>query len=608
MSEEKLNKKKISGLVAIISSGFTIIIALLLIINYFQISSGAPLDSKVIDSLIQRISSEPDKEELLHEIRQLDLLARKAYFNSLWQIRTLSYIMLFSAIVFVISGRIYFSLSKKAKHELLAGQNKNIFYDNKKEFAVLLLGIAIVIPAFFSSYFTSDFLDMHKSETKDSATKTDEEVSIERIEISSKSVLDPEEKDDDDKTIADADADTLKKAEDEPVKEIVLTESLIKRNHNSFRGPFGNSISYKSNIPVDWDVETGKNILWKTEIPIHGYNSPVLWGNRLFLTGANEEVRVVYCIDNNTGKILWEQEVKNIPGSPSTPPSTTDDTGLAAPTACTDGERVYAIFGTGDIVAYDFEGNQVWGRNLGVPANHYGHSSSLLVWDNKVFVQYDTQRGSRIIALDTKTGNTVWETPRVDDVSWGSPLLAKVDGTYRLFLLALPGLSSYNITTGEQIWYLECMSGEVGTSPAYGDGLIFAANEYAKMVAVDAKTGEQLWEDNYYLPEVSSPVYYKGYVYIATSYAVVACFDAKNGELMWEFDAQRGFYSSPIIADGKLFVFDRDGYGYIFEAGNELKLIEKHNMGEPVYASPVFDDNRIYIRGNKHLFCINIRT
>jgi outer membrane protein assembly factor BamB len=313
---------------------------------------------------------------------------------------------------------------------------------------------------------------------------------------------------------------------------------------------------------------------------------------------------VIYCIDINTGKILWEREANNISGSPATPPKTTEDTGLAAATLAVDNERVYAIFGTGDIIAFDFEGNRVWARNLGVPSNHYGHSSSLIVWAGKVFVQYDTQAGSKVMALSTTTGNILWQTARSDDVSWSSPIIAKVDGKFQLILLSLPGFSGYDINTGQQLWYVECMSGEVGTSPAFGDGLVYAGNEYAKLVAVDPKTGEIVWEDNYYLPEVSSPVYHDGLLYIATSYAVVACFDAKTGEFIWEYDANRGFYSSPIIADGKLYVFDLDGKAYILRPGREPRLISSPVMGESVYATPVFTDGRMYIRGNNHLYCI----
>jgi len=313
---------------------------------------------------------------------------------------------------------------------------------------------------------------------------------------------------------------------------------------------------------------------------------------------------VVYCIDRNTGKFLWEREVNNIPGSPATPPRTTDDTGLAAPSLTTDGSRVFAIFGTGDIIAFDMDGNRLWARNLGVPRNHYGHSSSLLTWDNKVFVQYDTQAGSRVMALNTATGQTIWETPRTSDVSWASPILANVNGEFQLVLLGNPDFAAYNVTTGRELWNIKCMSGEVGVSPVFGGGLVFAANEYATMIAVNPVTGEKVWEDRYYLPEVSSPAYHDGFLYIGTTFAVIASFEAATGKFVWEFDAENSFYSSPVIADGKLYVFDTSGKAYIFRPGRQPELIASPELGERVYSTPAFANGRIYIRGNKHLYCI----
>ncbi len=589
-------KVSIAKRISIISGIFTALIGILLLLNYIQISSSDPLDSLVLKSLTERLSSEPGNQELIDEIRQLDFLARKAYFNSLWQIRTMSYILLFSAIVFIVSLRIYSKATSKLKvpvSETQSTYRKTDFVQN----IIIVSAAVIIIPALISAYFSVDYLKIYQSDNL-AATVVEDENGIERVKIVSRATETETE------LIIDAaeyESDTITTTE-KPVE--IFTDAAVRQNHNSFRGPWGNAVSYHKNIPDNWDINTGKNIKWKTEIPIHGYNSPVIWDDKMFLSGADDNSRVVYCIDINSGNILWERKADNIPGSPSTPPKTTDDTGLAAASLTTDGKRVFAIFGTGDIIAFDFSGKRVWARNLGVPANHYGHSSSLITRDNKIFVQYDTQRGSRVLALDNETGKTVWESARTDDVSWSSPILAKVNEKYQLILLSLPGLSGYDISNGKQLWYVQCMSGEVGTSPAYGGGLVYAANEYAKMVAVDPMTGEIKWEDNYYLPEVSSPVYYDGLVYVATTFAVIACFEAQTGEFLWEYDTKTGFYSSPIIADGKLYVFDLDGNAYIFNPGREPNLLFSTNMGEPVFATPAFSQGRMYIRTNNYLYCI----
>jgi outer membrane protein assembly factor BamB len=269
-----------------------------------------------------------------------------------------------------------------------------------------------------------------------------------------------------------------------------------------------------------------------------------------------------------------------------------------------DGQYVFAIFGNGDIVAFDHDGVRKWARNLGVPANHYGHASSLQIWGGKVFVQYDTTNGSKVMALSTETGKNVWSTTRSNDISWSSPILGKVNGKVQLILLANPNLSGYDPNSGKQLWSVDCMSGEVGPSPVYGGGQVYAANEYAKMVAVNPANGQIVWENSDKLPEVSSPVYYKGFVYVATTYAVLACVDAKTGVLKWEYEAKTGFYSSPMIAGGKLYIFDTAGRAYVFAPGGEAKLLASPVLGEKVFATPAFSDGRIYIRGVRNLYCI----
>ncbi len=569
-----------------IAATFSVLVALLMLLNFIQIKSHKPLESETLVVLLNRLSAESDSQALMTELRQMDMLARKAYFSSLWQIRTGGILLLIGTIVLVGSLRTYntlrFSIDKPAETAEDRFTNRIL-----AQRWVVLSGIIILILGAASAFFTIDYLKIYEDRKSHEQPLTAGNA-IEEISI----ITD---------TVAEI-ADTTSIADTIVVKEITVQD--IRSNHNSFRGPWGNALVHHKSIPVEWDGATAKNIIWKTTIPVHGYNSPVIWGDRIFLTGANASKRVVYSINRRTGKILWEREVKNIPGSPATPPKTTDDTGLAAPSVTTDGQQIYAIFGTGDIISFDFEGNQIWARNLGVPKNHYGHSSSLLIWDKKVLVQYDTQAGSKVLALDAGTGASVWETRRTSEVSWASPIIAEVQGKQRLILLGNPDLSAYDIETGKQLWSTKCMSGEVGPSPTSGGGKIFAANEHAKMVAVNASNGNQVWESRHYLPEVASPVYYDGLLYIATTFAVVAAFDANTGDLVWEYDANDQFYSSPVIADGKLYVFDTSGKAYIFKPGRKIELIASPELGEGVYSNPAFAAGRMYVRTRNHLFCI----
>jgi len=593
--------------IVIIAGVFTALVSLLMLLNYMQIRGSEPLESRALELLVERLSAEPGNQELIAEIRQLDLLARRAYFNSLWQIHTGGYLLLFGGIVLVIALRTLYNLQfkiQKPEEKQSPGRLDRMLAQRWVGLSALILFLLAGASAFLSADYISQYETMGLAGAVSDAPEGIETIRITRAEETVSDAPDPEREETTE--VAEIDEDiTVGETKAEPVTTPhVLTKTDVEQNHNAFRGAWGNGVSRHRNIPTDWDGASGKNILWKAEIPIHGYNSPVIWGDFLFFSGATTQKRVVYAMNRHTGKILWEREANNISGSPATPPRTTDDTGLAAPSVTVDGKRVFAIFGTGDIIAFDFEGNRLWARNLGVPQNHYGHSSSLLTWKDKVFVQYDTQARSRVLALDVATGKTVWETPRTSDVSWASPLLAEVDGKFQLILLGHPDFGAYDIETGQKLWSVDVMSGEVGVSPAYGGGLVFAANEYATMVAVNPATGEIVWQDRYYLPEVASPVYHDGLLYIATTFAVLASFDANTGQLVWEFDGEDIYYSSPVIADNKLYVFDTSGRAYIFRPGREPELIGTPELGERVYATPAFANGRIYIRGNKHIYCI----
>ncbi len=593
--------------IVLIAGVFTALVSVLMLFNYMQIRGSQPLESRALELLVERLSAEPGNQELMAEIRQLDLLARRAYFSSLWQIRTGGYLLLLGGIVLVIALRTLHNLQfriQKPEESKSPGRLDRVLAQRWIGISALVLFLLAGASAILSADYVSQFETLAQAGEPEEAAGGIETIRITRDQEVASVSDDTAIEEDAEPVDADDEADAKEtEAEPQPVPH-VLTRADVEQNHNAFRGAWGNGVSKHRNIPTDWDGESGRNILWKTEIPIHGYNSPVVWGDYLFFSGATNQKRVVYAMDRHSGTILWEREANNIPGSPATPPRTTDDTGLAAPSVTVDGKRVFAIFGTGDIIAFDFEGNRLWARNLGVPNNHYGHSSSLLTWDNKVFVQYDMIDRSRLLALDVASGETVWETPRTSDISWASPLLAEVNGQFQLVLLGHPDFGAYDIQTGQKLWSVDVMSGEVGVSPVYGGGLVFAANEYATMVAVNPTTGEIVWQDRYYLPEVASPVYHDGLLYIATTFAVLASFDAQTGDLVWEFDGEDIYYSSPVIADNKMYVFDTSGRAYIFRPGREPELIGTPELGERVYATPAFANGRIYIRGNKHIFCI----
>ncbi len=615
--------------VALISGIFCGVVALLLILNFWHMKQHEPLESKTIEALVERLASEPGNEELKEEIRSFDLLARKAYFTSRWQVKTGTWLMLIGGIVLAVSLKIYTDLRArieepgKVTEELLRGRANAQYWLMMA--GGLILGLALV-----AGFLTNDYLKEYQ-EMGVAAESGQDKGEVEVIELFPEQDAGTEAGDRAGVTGPAAEINGVtgnEVATDETsggetsggeasggeasvvqvkpsTTQVRFNREDFKKNQATFRGYMGQGISYHKNIPEAWNGSTGENIKWKVAFSKPGYNSPVIWGDKIFISGGDAQSRVVTCYNRHTGQLLWEKEVTGIAGSPASPPRVTEDTGLAAPTMSVDGNRVYAIFATGNVVAFDMEGNQVWGRNLGVPDNHYGHASSLQVWGNKVLVQYDTNSKGRMLALNSATGETIWDVERPVHISWASPALIEVEGEIQVVTTADPYVSGHDLETGAELWKVEAMMGEVGASVAYGDGLVFATNEYARLVAVEPKPdAEFTWEDNEYLAEASSPVAYNGLLYTATSYGVLVCYDTKTGEKKFEKEFNEGFYSSPMIADGKLYILDMGGVTHILKADGSGTIIAEPELGEGGFAVPALADGVIYIRGKEHLYCI----
>ena len=379
----------------------------------------------------------------------------------------------------------------------------------------------------------------------------------------------------------------------------------ILANFPSFRGPGGNGIAYQKNIPTSWDGKSGKNIKWKTEIPLPGFNSPIIWNDRIFLAGANETKCEVYGIDLQSGKIIWRKTIEKFPGSPAQAPKVIKETGFCAPTMTTDGRRVYAIFANGDLVALDLDGNMVWTKSLGVPQNHYGHSSSLIMYRDLLIVQYDQRGSGSVMALSGKTGEKVWQTSRSVKISWASPALVNTGKRMELILAAEPMVAAYNPADGKELWRIDCISGEVGPSIAYADGVVYSVNDFSKLSATEiGDSPKQLWENSDYLSDIPSPVATAKYLFLVTSYGAVVCYDSKNGTKYWEQELGTPVFASPVIAEGKIFLLDKNGTMHIIKADQNYSSIGKSPLGEGSSCTPAFSDGKIIIRADKNLYCI----
>ena len=599
MNDKNPSEKTIRLLqsIAFAAALLAFVICILVSVNYFQVKSSDPLNSPVMKSLIEKFKSNPDDEQLKAEIRELDLLARKAFFTNQWQIRTGGYLLLFSILVVIICLKTAELMT--AKIPVVPDAATDNFWDlrkiNRKWVAysgIFLVCISLIF-AFLTHNELGKTLNLSSKSVVARSDSTSTQVENQIAKTDSVSVTDSA-------TLNGQDSKALTQSMDG-----FPTQQEINNNSAAFRGPGSNGVVFQRGFPTSWNGSSGKNIKWKTAIPLTGYNSPIVWNDKIFLSGASATKREVYCFDLNSGKILWQTVVDKIPGSSATAPKVNGETGFAAPTLTTDGRRVYTIFANGDLIALDFEGKKVWAKNLGLPKNHYGHSSSLIMYRDLLIVQYDQSGNTNVMAFAGKTGEQVWKTSRDVKITWASPILVNTGKQMEAMLVAEPFVISYNPATGKELWRFNCISGEVGPSLAYADGVVYSVNDYSKLAAVQIGASPKLlWESDEYLSDIPSPVATAKYVFLPTSYGMMLCYDAKTGEKYWEKDFGTPTYASTMLVDGNVWQMDKKGIMHIFKADKTYTSVSEPALGEGSVCTPAFVEGKIIIRGDKNLYCI----
>ena len=597
-------KKAILRNIAIVSAIFIATFSIMLTTNYFQVRGTSPLQTEVMETLKEINDRNADNPVLQEQIRRLDLLSRRAYFVQMNHLMTGVYILLGALVIFVICTRIYFVNDKDIPDKNIDPIDEWAIKTNARKYVVwIMTGIAACALIFV--VLSSPYLKQSRIEKSGmiSNQNTDDDLISGTVNVSATT---------DTESAAEVGGipvdETNEANEASDTDETKIAEETVgsKATHNAFRGNNSTGISSATKLPVEWDLNNGKNITWKRDIPRKGYNSPVINGNKVFFSGADEEACELFCYDLTTGEQLWSLAAVNIPGSPSELPDVTEETGLAASSVTTNGNMVCAIFATGDIICADMNGKQVWAKNLGVPELNYGYASSLLIHENTVIVQFDDRKSPRVMALDLATGTERWNKSRDEKIgNWSSPIIANINNTPQLILMGNPNIRAYNPDNGELLWSVSCMSGEICTSPCSADGIVFGANEYAKAVAINAVDGSILWESRDFLPEIASPVATKDNFYVATVYGVVAAYNAKTGELRKEHElAGMDFQSSPIIADGKIYLVGHNGKVFIFSTDNDFDLLHSFETGENTFATPAFTDGKIVIKTEKSIYCV----
>lgn len=424
----------------------------------------------------------------------------------------------------------------------------------------------------------------------------------------------------------------------------VFSEKAAAGNWPQWRGPDGSGISTEKNLPSVWTPTT--NIKWKTPIDGRAHSSPIVWGNRVFLTTAVEGAVVpgakavkhtvdggkeflhpdsvgadrkhafkVIALNRESGKIVWEQTAWE--GTPYD--NRHRKSSYAASTPATDGKMVYAFFGTEGLYAYDFKGKLAWKAQLGnLGTVGMGTGTSPILFDNLVIVQADEENGeaSFIVALDKKTGKEVWKKERKVQVSWSTPLLARTAKRAELITSGTESVIAYDPANGAELWRHKGLESNAIPSPVANADMAFLVAGFPAKVAYAIRLGQSgdltgtpnvPWTYAKGTAYVPSPILYGDYLYLTTDRGILTCIDAKTGEVKYEggrIPVPATFTASPVAFEGKILMTSEDGDTFIVKAGPKHEILGTNSVGEPVYASPAIADGHIFIRGEKNIYCI----
>jgi outer membrane protein assembly factor BamB len=426
----------------------------------------------------------------------------------------------------------------------------------------------------------------------------------------------------------------------------VTADEESEGNWPSFRGSFASGVSDGPALPEGWDVETGEGIRFRVPIPGLAHSSPIVWGERIFLTTAvsseasadfkpglygsgdaspdrSEHEWRVLCLDKRSGKLLWQKTAKS--GRPK------DKRHIKATyansTPATDGRHVVAFFGSEGLFCFSMSGDLLWEKDLGrmnvgaydLPSYEWGSASSPIIHDGKVFVQCDTQGESFLIALDVATGKTLWRTPRDELPSWGTPTFYPGDEKNEPELITNGSnfIRGYDPATGVERWRLGGSSKITAPTPVFAEGICIVASGRAPERPIFAfrpggrgdisSSNHVVWSKTRRGPYMPTPLIYQGKVYILNNDGPFACYDLQTGDEHYYLRLPHrgdGFSASPVASNGKLYLSSENGDVLVVEADENFKEPVSYSLGEPIMATPAISGGVLFVRGARHLFAI----
>jgi len=395
-------------------------------------------------------------------------------------------------------------------------------------------------------------------------------------------------------------------AQESPVEDVPAL-SEFQTNWPRFRGWDGSGVSVSGS-------KTATGILWHSAIPSPGHSSPIVWADRVFITGGTAERREVFCYNAASGALLWQRAIENVPGSPPKVAAAPEDTGYAAPTMASDGRRVYAIFANGDLGALNFDGTVAWTKYLGPLKNSYGHAASLATWGNNLLIQLDQgdsrPAGSKLISLQGASGRVLWERARAVSSSWATPIVIEAAGKTQIITLADPWVISYTLAGGNELWRAQLLENEVVPSPVLANGLVLLLSPSARLLALrpdgagDVTKTCVAWAAEENVPDIASPVSNGELVFTVTSSGLVTCFAAGDGKKVWERQLDTPVQASPGIMDGRLLILGEHGPLVTLQAAREFHELGRIELADRFVASPAFANGHVILRGVTNLYCL----
>jgi outer membrane protein assembly factor BamB len=422
-----------------------------------------------------------------------------------------------------------------------------------------------------------------------------------------------------------------------------MTMTATAENWPAWRGPGGSGISRDRKLPLRWS--TNENVRWRAPLPERGNSTPVVWGDRVFITQALEKQRrrTVMCFDRRDGRLLWQSGPEWLEPEPTYP-----DNPPCSPSPVTDGRRVIAWFGSAGMYCYDFDGRELWRYGLGRQSHQWGYASSPVLHREWCFLNFGPGQGSFLIALDKRTGEAVWQkdAPYIAaDAKWedfggetksgdrpDAPTLSEIAGSWATPLVVPAGrrdevvvafalqLMAFAPKTGECLW--SCAGPNIGaySSPFFGDGTVAlnASGLRNTIIAVrpggrgDVTSSRRLWIQNPGFSKtcLGAGVIYRGHIYQVNMMGFAECLDLRTGKTVWEerltgTGARNASWSSPVLAGDRLYVANQNADVFVLRANPTFECLATNSIGgEPMNASLAVSDGEVFMRTDKCLWCI----